>query len=106
MDLDCKFKVTFAEHCGRMLIANNDFQEGEEIFVDYPAGLGPDNSSVPVCLVCYSRLKGKELVPCKYCGWPLCSNYCNEKQGWHARECELFQRNYTRLRNSGRNFLV
>ena len=35
------------------MVAKRDIGPGEEIFRDSPAVIGPDNSSIPLCTVCW-----------------------------------------------------
>ena len=90
------YTILYQERCGRLLVAGRSFLAGEEIFSDLPAAMGPDNNPRPVCLVCYTRLRGRTVVHCRGCGWPLCSQECEERGGFHARECQLFQVNGTK----------
>jgi len=60
------------------------------LFNDIPGVVGPDNNPKPVCLTCYKRLPSL-VYRCRHCSWPLCSPFCQQDDGPHARECELFQ---------------
>ena len=96
MESTTPYTVLHHERCGRLLVAGRSFLAGEEIFCDRPAAMGPDNNPRPVCLVCYTRLRGRAVVPCRGCGWPLCSDQCRDSVAFHARECQLFQIHNTR----------
>lgn len=97
MESTAPYTVLHQERCGRLLVAGRSFLAGEEIFCDSPAAMGPDNNPRPVCLVCYTRLRGRTVVPCRGCGWPLCSDQCRDSVAFHARECHLFQIHNTRF---------
>jgi len=84
------YTILHEDRCGRLLMASRDIKAGEIIFADTPAAVGPDNNPKPVCLTCYKRLPGLT-YRCRYCSWPLCSPYCQDDKGPHARECSLFQ---------------
>lgn len=77
-------------------MAARDIAAGEILFHDVPGAVGPDNNPKPVCLTCYKRLPGL-IYRCRHCGWPLCSPYCQQDDGPHARECSLFQLHNPRL---------
>ena len=89
------YLVQYEERCGRLLVAGRDISAGEIILRDSPAALGPDNNPRPVCLVCLARLVRGRVVPCRGCGWPLCSQQCRDNIDLHSRECGLFQQNRT-----------
>ena len=38
---------------GRYMVARRRVLPGEQVFRDTPAVIGPDNSSVPLCTVCW-----------------------------------------------------
>ena len=38
---------------GRFMVAKRDVKAEEEVFRDIPAVIGPDNSAVPMCTVCW-----------------------------------------------------
>ena len=100
------YTVQHHERCGRLLVAARAVTAGEEIFVDRPAAMGPDNNPRPVCLVCYTRLSGRPVAWCRGCGWPLCSHQCQENVGLHYRECQMFQTHSTRYDTCSRHTLL
>ena len=42
----------------RYMVARRDISPGEVVFTDQPAVIGPDNASLPMCLVCYKKVLG------------------------------------------------
>ena len=40
------------------MVARRDISPGEVVFTDQPAVIGPDNASLPMCLVCYKKVLG------------------------------------------------
>ena len=87
---DLPYTILFEERCGRLLLASQDISAGEILFHDVPGAVGPDNNPKPVCLNCYKRLPFL-VYRCRHCSWPLCSSFCQQDDGPHARECQLFQ---------------
>ena len=90
MVLELPYHIHFEERCGRLLLASRDISAGEILFHDVPGAVGPDNNPKPVCLNCYKRLPFL-VYRCRHCSWPLCSSFCQQDDGPHARECQLFQ---------------
>ena len=84
------YSILYEERCGRLLMAARDISAGEILFTDIPGAVGPDNNPKPICLTCYKRLPGL-VYRCRYCSWPLCSPFCQQDDGPHARECQLFR---------------
>jgi len=84
------YTILYEERCGRLLMAARDISAGEIIFTDIPGAVGPDNNPKPICLTCYKSLPGL-VYRCRYCTWPLCSPFCQQDDGPHARECQLFR---------------
>ena len=41
------------------MVARRDIEPGELVFTDSPAVIGPDNSSLPLCLTCWRRVTGQ-----------------------------------------------
>ena len=48
---------------GRYMVARRRVLPGEQVFRDTPAVIGPDNSSVPLCTVCWRWAANSVLVP-------------------------------------------
>jgi len=84
------YSIIYEERCGRLLMAARDISAGEIIFTDTPGAVGPDNNPKPICLTCYKTLPGL-VYRCRHCSWPLCSPFCQQDDGPHARECQLFR---------------
>ena len=59
---------------------------------------GPDNASLPMCLVCYKKVLGD--YTCSRCHWPLCGDACRDSKD-HFRECQLFQQREAKVEISG-----
>ena len=89
------YTILHESRCGRLLMASRDISAGEVLFNDIPGAVGPDNNPKPVCLTCYKRLPGL-VYRCRHCSWPLCSPFCQQEDGPHARECQLFQKHSPR----------
>lgn len=47
---------------------------------------GPAQITVPVCVGCGKFLKEGDCKPCAKCGWPACSEKCEQSQS-HKPEC-------------------
>ena len=90
------YNIIFEERCGRLLIAARDISAGEILFTDTPGAVGPDNNTKPICLTCYKSLPGL-VYRCRHCSFPLCSPFCQQDDGPHARECQLFRMHSPRL---------
>ncbi|XP_077295843.1 SET domain-containing protein SmydA-8-like [Arctopsyche grandis] len=96
------FRLECNEVLGRHLIATRDIKQGEMIFKEKPAVLGPKIVSHPVCLSCYKRVKAEkqqngkiDFYKCTSCGWPMCNSECQSSKV-HKEECELMnKRKYT-----------
>ena len=89
------YNIIYEERCGRLLIAARDICAGEILFTDTPGAVGPDNNPKPVCLNCYKSLPGL-VYRCRHCSFPLCSPFCQQDDGPHARECQLFRQHSPR----------
>ena len=90
------YNIIEEERCGRLLLAARDISAGEILFRDTPGAIGPDNNTEPICLTCYRRLPGL-VYRCHHCGVPLCGPKCQQDDGPHARECQLFRSKDIRL---------
>ncbi|XP_049533897.1 SET domain-containing protein SmydA-8 [Anopheles darlingi] len=84
---------------GRYVVATRNIRQGEVIFRDAPAVVGPKMASVPVCLGCNRDLMATATVrqqgdanfrfhQCSRCGWPVCGAEC-EAADQHRSECRL-----------------
>ncbi|XP_035790859.1 SET domain-containing protein SmydA-8-like isoform X2 [Anopheles albimanus] len=95
--LECQcYRVVENDCLGRYVVATRNIRQGEVIFRDAPAVIGPKMASVPVCLGC-----NRDLVPaigqtgvttrfheCTRCGWPVCGTEC-EAAEQHRLECSI-----------------
>ena len=81
---------------------------------------GPDNASLPMCLVCYKKLHGDYqcnrfdiimimiiiiviviiIIVITRCHWPLCGDACRDSKE-HFKECLLFQERESKVQISG-----
>ena len=52
-DKNVLYDIGKSDTVGRFMVAKRDIAPGEVIFHDSPAVIGPDNSSVPMCTVCW-----------------------------------------------------
>ena len=52
-DPNVLYDIGKSDTVGRFMVAKRDIRPGEVIFQDSPAVIGPDNSSVPMCTVCW-----------------------------------------------------
>jgi len=95
---DVLYNIGKSETIGRYMVARRDVLPEEVVFTDQPAVIGPDNSALPMCLVCYKKLAGD--YRCGRCGWPLCGDTCRDSKE-HWRECELFQQRESRVEIAG-----
>ena len=101
-------KVQETESRGRVLVATRLIKPGEIVLVEESAVKGflhnfkvrmisrryysgPCTKSKPQCLGCFNTL-AKNRVPCRQCGYPLCSAKCaksKEHQVWYVSEDDL-----------------
>ena len=91
------YNIHHEERCGRLLTAARDISAGEILFTDMQGAVGPRpvDKTEPICLTCYKKLP-KLVYRCRHCSWPLCSSFCQQDDGPHARECQLFRKNRQR----------
>ncbi len=100
----CPFKVVRGEDdsVGRFVVATRDLSPGEVIFTERPITVGPKQFTPPVCMGCYSPCFGDDdedshnksssssssssFRSCSGCGWPACSERCEEAPV-HRLEC-------------------
>lgn len=80
------FQIAENEKLGRYLIATRSIKENEVILREPPLIWGPAQMTVPVCLGCGIKLNNKNCKPCSRCGWPVCSETC-ENSMTHVPEC-------------------
>lgn len=95
---DVLYNIGKSPVIGRFMEARRDIHPGEVIFTDQPAVIGPDNSALPMCTVCWRKLSGH--YSCSKCGWPLCGDRCRDTKE-HYKECILFQERGTRVTVGG-----
>jgi len=95
---DVLYTIGKSDLVGRYMVAARDICPGEVVFTDQPAVVGPDNSAIPMCLVCYKKLTG--LYRCSRCNWPVCDEICRDSKA-HTRECVLFQERESKISISG-----
>ncbi|KOC67670.1 Protein msta, isoform B, partial [Habropoda laboriosa] len=86
------YKILKNDRVGRYMVANKELQPGEEIITEMPFVVGPKAFSYPLCLSCYtpwpSRVNAKYL--CTKCGWPVCSEECENQPQHKDYECQVF----------------
>jgi len=82
----CAYKVCSSPELGRFLVATRDLKPGEMIISETPLVIGPQATTVPVCLACYKPATSK--YACGKCGWPMCNSSC-AKAAVHEPECGL-----------------
>ena len=75
---DVLYDIGKSDRVGRFMVARRDIKPGEVVFTDTPAVIGPDNSALPMCLVCYKKLRGD--YKCSRCAWPLCGDACRDSK--------------------------
>ncbi|XP_023348143.1 protein msta isoform X2 [Eurytemora carolleeae] len=95
---DVLYNIGKSETVGRFMVAARDISPGEVIFTDQPAVIGPDNSALPMCLVCWRKIMS--YYTCPGCGWPLCGEKCRDTKS-HQRECSFFQERGKKVEISG-----
>lgn len=97
------FKVEYQEEVGRYLVATRRINQGEVIYRDRPAVIGPNMryeviTFLPIemtsisnteahCVGCL-RLGCEE--ECEACGFPVCDKICAGAPH-HHQECQIFQ---------------
>ncbi|XP_017777961.1 PREDICTED: protein msta [Nicrophorus vespilloides] len=85
--IDCKpFKISNDPNVGRHLIATRNLKPGDVILKEPPIVWGPSQVTIPVCLGCGKGLNAKTSKPCQKCGWPMCSEICQNSPS-HIPEC-------------------
>ncbi|XP_022900342.2 SET domain-containing protein SmydA-8 [Onthophagus taurus] len=83
----CKpFKVCEDDVLGRYLVATKPLNPGDVILKEPPLIWGPAQQTVPVCLGCGKIVTAKTQKPCQKCGWPMCSDLCQNSPS-HIPEC-------------------
>ena len=70
-------------------MATRALGRGELILRDRALMVGPCQETAPLCLGCYRPLTGT--CRCRRCGWPLCSEPCEESDQ-HQAECDATAR--------------
>lgn len=80
------YKIENSPTFGRHMIAIEDIPAGTIIMRKQPLILGPKLASEPICLGCHEKLDFL-YEDCSKCGWPLCSQEC-ENSDMHRIECE------------------
>jgi len=96
-DPNVLYDIGKSDTVGRFMVAKRDIRPGEVIFQDSPAVIGPDNSSVPMCTVCWRKVTGEYV--CEGCGWPLCGPGCRDTEN-HRQECKFFQQRRSKVKIS------
>lgn len=81
-----KFQVCEDEKVGRHLVATRDIKPGDVVLKEAPLIWGPAQVTVPVCLGCGKTVTEENSRPCTKCGWPVCSEKC-ENSASHKPEC-------------------
>lgn len=88
----CAFKIEHTDTLGRHMVATRDIKQGEMIFKEKPAVLGPRITSSALCLTCGVRLEPLaetyDFYKCTTCHWPMCGPKC-EKSDVHKPECKV-----------------
>lgn len=80
------FKVCENGILGRYLVATRDIKPGENVLKEPVLIWGPAQMTIPVCVGCGKGLKEGDCKPCEKCGWPVCSDKCEQSQS-HKPEC-------------------
>lgn len=87
--MNCRFflfKVCENGILGRYLVATRDIKPGENVLKEPVLIWGPAQMTIPVCVGCGKGLKEGDCKPCEKCGWPVCSDKCEQSQS-HKPEC-------------------
>ncbi|KOX72915.1 Protein msta, isoform B [Melipona quadrifasciata] len=86
------YKILRNDKVGRYMVANKELQAGEEIVTEMPFIVGPKAFTYSLCLSCYApwslSLNNKSL--CSKCGWPVCSEDCENQPQHKDYECQIF----------------
>ncbi|KAL3274161.1 hypothetical protein HHI36_015575 [Cryptolaemus montrouzieri] len=83
-----KFVVRKNDDVGRYAVVSEDLKAGDLIFSEVPFAYGPKSDSPPLCLGCYSPVDCTVL--CSKCGWPVCSQECENLSCHKDAECQIF----------------
>ncbi|GLV35060.1 SET and MYND domain containing arthropod-specific member 1 [Carabus blaptoides fortunei] len=93
----CKpFKIGENDILGRYLVATRPIKAGEIILKEQPLIWGPSQITAPVCLGCGKILQQNFCIACRKCGWPMCSEKCQESKA-HFPECVYTQQKGSRI---------
>ncbi|KAG8225021.1 hypothetical protein J437_LFUL006032, partial [Ladona fulva] len=85
------YKILNDDTLGRYAVAVRDLLPGEVIVRECPVTVGPKHYSPPVCLGCLTPIISlKELRLCSKCGWPTCSEECEQSEIHAENECPIF----------------
>ncbi|XP_048266727.1 SET domain-containing protein SmydA-8 [Bombus terrestris] len=86
------YKILQNDKVGRYMVASKELEAGEEIVTEMPFVVGPKAFTYPLCLSCYATwppsLSAKPL--CSKCGWPVCSEECENQPQHKDYECQVF----------------
>ncbi|XP_059608080.1 SET domain-containing protein SmydA-8-like [Phlebotomus argentipes] len=82
------FSVCRDDKVGRFLVASRNLKFGDVILKEAPLVTGPSQFTAPVCLGCLQEIHENTATKCSRCGWPMCSQECQEAET-HAEECRI-----------------
>lgn len=67
-------------------MATRDIKSGEIVLKEPVLIWGPSQITIPVCVGCGKGLKEGDCKACAKCGWPVCSDKCEQSES-HKPEC-------------------
>ncbi|XP_025196722.1 SET domain-containing protein SmydA-8-like [Melanaphis sacchari] len=95
---------------GRGVVATQDYNTGDVIFVDVPLIITPrvispdDNTRSPVCPVCYTEVTTPTGCP-GGCRWPVCGRQCADRPE-HREECRYVRKLRPKIKNDGQTWSI
>lgn len=67
-------------------MATRDINPGDIVLKEPVLIWGPSQITIPVCLGCGRGINEDDSKPCSKCGWPVCSQKCEDSDS-HRPEC-------------------
>ncbi|CRK93100.1 CLUMA_CG006491, isoform A [Clunio marinus] len=82
-------RVCNNDKIGRHYVATRDIKPGEIVLRESPLIVGPSQSTAPVCVGCLKELDQTRYMECERCGWPICSQNCQNNANHVNNECKM-----------------
>jgi len=83
-------QISSTEDLGRFLVASQDINAGDVVFVEENISWSPMLQTKPVCLACVQSVDGGFLCP--KCRWPMCNKKCAVSPVHAKQECAVLSK--------------